>query len=214
MGGWNDGQMASTPTGVPDPSPELLSRAGAVRRAAMALGQCTDEQRRQALLAMAQALEQDGDTIVAANEADLEAAAADQLAPALVARLKLDGTKLASAIEGVRQLAALPDPVGRRQLHTELDAGLVLERISVPLGVVGVIFEARPDALIQIASLAVRSGNGALLKGDARPAGVAQRSSRLCRRVWRPVRWIRGPSPCSPPARRALGCSGLMAWWI
>ena len=86
-------------------------------------------------------------------------------APALVARLKLDAAKLQGAIEGVRQVAALPDPVGRRQLHTELDAGLVLERLSVPLGVVGVIFEARPDAVMQIASLAIRSGNGALLKG-------------------------------------------------
>jgi len=62
-------------------------------------------------------------------------------------------------------VAALPDPIGRRQLHTELDAGLVLERVTVPLGVVGVIFEARPDAVMQIASLAIRSGNGAILKG-------------------------------------------------
>jgi glutamate-5-semialdehyde dehydrogenase len=65
----------------------------------------------------------------------------------------------------VRQLAQLPDPLGRRQLHTELDQGLVLERLTVPLGVLGVIFEARPDAVMQIASLAIRSGNAALLKG-------------------------------------------------
>ena len=83
----------------------------------------------------------------------------------LMARLKLDAAKLAGAIEGVRQVAALPDPIGVRQLHRELDQGLVLERLSVPLGVVGVIFEARPDAVMQIASLAIRSGNGAILKG-------------------------------------------------
>jgi glutamate-5-semialdehyde dehydrogenase len=65
----------------------------------------------------------------------------------------------------VRQVAELADPLGRRQLHTELDEGLVLERVTVPLGVLGVIFEARPDAVMQIASLAIRSGNGALLKG-------------------------------------------------
>ena len=150
---------------VPDPSPELLQRAAAVRRAAMALGQLTDAERRDAVLAMAAALEADAAAIVAANAADLEAAAAEHLAPALVARLKLDAAKLAGAIEGVRQVAALPDPLGVRQLHRELDDGLVLERLSVPLGVVGVIFEARPDAVMQIASLAIRSGNGAILKG-------------------------------------------------
>jgi glutamate-5-semialdehyde dehydrogenase len=131
----------------------------------MALGQLRDADRRAAVLAMADALEADAGTIVAANAADLEAAAADDLAPALVARLKLDAGKLAAAIEGVRQVAALPDPLGVRQLHRELDDGLVLERLSVPLGVVGVIFEARPDAVMQIASLAIRSGNGAILKG-------------------------------------------------
>ena len=131
----------------------------------MALGQLSDGDRRAALLAMADALEADSAAIVAANAADLETAASEGLAPALVARLKLDAAKLASAIEGVRQVAALPDPIGVRQLHRELDQGLVLERLSVPLGVVGVIFEARPDAVMQIASLAIRSGNGAILKG-------------------------------------------------
>ena len=150
---------------VPDPSPELLQRAAAVRRAAMALGQLSDGERREALLAMADALAADSAAIVAANAADLEAAAAENLAPALVARLKLDAAKLAGAIEGVRQVAALPDPLGVRQLHRELDDGLVLERLSVPLGVLGVIFEARPDAVMQIAALAIRSGNGAILKG-------------------------------------------------
>ena len=150
---------------VPDPSPDLLQRAAAVRRAAMALGRLSDQQRRQAVQAMAAALEAAAGRIVAANQADLAAAAADGLAPALVARLKLDAAKLAGAIDGVRQVAQLPDPLGVRQLHRELDAGLVLERISVPLGVLGVIFEARPDAVMQIASLAIRSGNGAMLKG-------------------------------------------------
>jgi glutamate-5-semialdehyde dehydrogenase len=114
---------------------------------------------------MADALDASRDQILAANQADLEAARGDGLAPSLVARLKLDGAKLDGAIAGVRQVAALADPLGRRQLHTELDQGLVLERITVPLGVLGVIFEARPDAVMQIASLAIRSGNGALLKG-------------------------------------------------
>ena len=85
---------------VPDPSPALLERAAAVRRSAMALGQCSDQQRRQAVLAMADALEANRDQILAANQADLEAARGDGLAPSLVARLKLDGAKLDGAIAG------------------------------------------------------------------------------------------------------------------
>ena len=154
-------------TSVPEPSAELLQRAGAVRLAAVDLGQTDDAQRAQALEAMADALEARSDLIVAANRDDLERSAAEGLAPALMARLKLDEPKLAAAIDGVRKVGSLRDPLGQRQLHRELDAGLVLERVSVPLGVVGVIFEARPDAVMQIASLAIRSGNGALLKGGS-----------------------------------------------
>ena len=154
-------------TAVPEPSAELLQRAAAVRLAAVDLGQTDDAQRAAALQAMADALDEKAAAIVAANREDLERSAAEGLAPALMARLKLDATKLAGAIDGVRKVAALEDPLGRRQLHRELDQGLVLERITVPLGVVGVIFEARPDAVVQIASLAIRSGNGAILKGGS-----------------------------------------------
>ena len=157
-------------TSVPDPSPDLLQRAAAVRRSATALGQQSDADRRSAVLAMADALEAAQDSIVTANQTDLQAAASEGLAEALVARLKLDGPKLTAAIDGVRQVAQLADPIGVRQLHTELDTGLGLARVSVPLGVLGVIFEARPDAVMQIAALAIRSGNGALLKGGREAA--------------------------------------------
>jgi glutamate-5-semialdehyde dehydrogenase len=163
-----------SPPPPPEPSPELLRRAAAVRRHARALAQRDDGERRAAVEAMADALERATDPILAANQADLEAAAAEGLAPALVARLKLDASKLAGAIAGVRQVAALDDPLGRRQLHTQLDDALVLERLTVPLGVLGVIFEARPDAVMQIASLAIRSGNGALLKGGREAARSCQ----------------------------------------
>ena len=185
---------------VPEPSPELLQRAARVRRAAMALGQWSDAERRAAVLAMASALESDRESILAANQADMEAAASDGLAPALMARLKLDGAKLDAAIAGVRQVAALADPLGRRQLHTELDQGLVLERLTVPLGVLGVIFEARPDAAIQIASLAIRSGNGAILKGG-------REASRSCAAIMAALRQGLGsgipqtiPAPGNPVA--------------
>ena len=120
-------------TAVPEPSAELLQRAAAVRLAAVDLGQTDDAQRAAALQAMADALEDKAAAIVAANREDLERSAAEGLAPALMARLKLDATKLAGAIEGLRKVAALEDPLGRRQLHRELDQGLVLERITVPL---------------------------------------------------------------------------------
>ncbi len=189
--------MNSTTSAVPDPSPELLQRAAAVRRSAMALGQCSDQQRREAVEAMADALEARRALILAANGADLEAAAADGLVPSLVARLKLDGAKLDGAIAGVRQVAALADPIGRRQLHTELDTGLVLERVTVPLGVVGVIFEARPDAVMQIASLAIRSGNGAILKGG-------REASRSCAAILEALQAGLAASPVAPQALELL----------
>ena len=163
----------------------------------MALGRCSDQERRQAVLSMADALEAEASQIVAANVADLEAAAADGLAPALVARLKLDAKKLAGAIEGVRQVAQLPDPVGVRQMHRELDSGLVLERLSVPLGVLGVIFEARPDAVMQIASLAIRSGNGAILKGG-------REANRSCTAILSALRSGLAASAVSPQALELL----------
>ncbi len=182
---------------VPEPSAELIARAGQVRRSAMALAQLSDAERRGAVLAMADALEEHRPTILAANAADLAAAEAAGLAAALVARLKLDASKLDAAITGVRQVAELADPVGVRQLHTELDQGLVLERITVPLGVLGVIFEARPDAVMQIASLAIRSGNGALLKGG-------REASQSCSAILAALRHGLAASAVAPEALELL----------
>ncbi|MBM5793028.1 MAG: glutamate-5-semialdehyde dehydrogenase [Cyanobacteria bacterium M_surface_7_m2_037] len=189
--------VPAAPVSVPDPTPDLLQRAAAVRRCAMALGRLSDLKRREAVEAMAAALEASAPQILAANQADLEAAAADGLAPALVARLKLDAAKLAGGIEGVRQVAQLPDPLGVRQLHRELDQGLTLERVSVPLGVLGVIFEARPDAVMQIASLAIRSGNGALLKGG-------REASRSCAAILEALRAGLAHSAVDPMALELL----------
>ena len=155
-------------------SAELLHRAQRVRRSAVALAQCNNAQRMAALEAMAAALERHRDAIVAANTVDQDAAAREGLAAPLLARLKLNGAKLAGCIRGLQEVARLPDPVGHRQVHRELAAGLTLERVSVPLGVLGVVFESRPDAVIQIAALAVRSGNGAILKGGREALNTCQ----------------------------------------
>lgn len=132
---------------------------------AIHLAGASTEAKNQALEAIAKALEAATPEILEANVQDCQRAQASGLANALYARLKLDATKLAGAIAGIRSVATLEDPVGLVQLHRELDEGLTLKRVSCPLGVLGVIFEARPDAVVQIAALAVKSGNGVLLKG-------------------------------------------------
>jgi len=145
--------------------PSLADLARRTRAAARHLATLPAAARNQALEAIARALNENAERIVAANAEDRRRAAEEGIAPPLQARLKLDAGKLATAIAGVRDVRALPDPVGAVQIHRELDEGLVLQRVACPLGVLGVIFESRPEALIQIASLALKSGNGVMLKG-------------------------------------------------
>ncbi|ARN56716.1 glutamate-5-semialdehyde dehydrogenase [Sedimentisphaera salicampi] len=123
-----------------------------------------------ALGKIAEALEANTDAITAANKEDLERAEKGNLARALLKRLKFDGDKIAGVCRGLRSLAALEDPVGKTLASTELDSGLELYKVACPLGVVGVIFESRPDALVQISSLCLKSGNGVLLKGGSEAA--------------------------------------------
>jgi glutamate-5-semialdehyde dehydrogenase len=143
----------------------LIEQAQQIRLAAKVLATQTATVKNQALEAIAQSLEAASAEIIAANAKDCEVAQANGLASALYARLKLDAGKLGAAIAGVRSVATLADPVGEVQVHRELDRGLILKRVSCPLGVLGIIFEARPDAVMQISSLAIKSGNGVLLKG-------------------------------------------------
>ncbi|MDB9540950.1 glutamate-5-semialdehyde dehydrogenase [Anabaenopsis arnoldii] len=143
----------------------LITIAQKTRQAASKLAILDTEAKNQALEAIAQALELAKDDIIQANIADCQAATAAGIAKPLYKRLQLDEHKLRDAIAGVRDVAKLPDPVGTVQIHRELDSGLVLKRVTCPLGVLGIIFEARPEAAIQIVSLAIKSGNGVILKG-------------------------------------------------
>ncbi|MBW4541822.1 MAG: glutamate-5-semialdehyde dehydrogenase [Myxacorys chilensis ATA2-1-KO14] len=143
----------------------LVALAQQTRAAARQLAVQPSDVKNRALTAIADALAANADEILAANAADCEAAKSEGTSSALYARLKLDQTKLEGAIAGVRDVAQLADPVGAVQIHRELDAGLTMKRITCPLGVLGVIFEARPDAVMQISSLAIKSGNGVILKG-------------------------------------------------
>ena len=137
--------------------------ARAARQASFALAASASAVRSGALLAVADALQMRREEIFAANRLDLDAAA--ELAAPVRKRLRFDEAKLADVLSGLRALAAMEDPIGREQLRTELADGLVLSRMSCPIGVVGVIFESRPDALVQIAGLCMKSGNAVLLKG-------------------------------------------------
>jgi glutamate-5-semialdehyde dehydrogenase len=143
----------------------LTEIAQKTRLAASRLGVLATEEKNQAINAIALALESAQDEILAANVADCEAAMAEGIAKPLYKRLQLDEHKLRDAIAGVRDVGKLDDPVGKIQIHREIDTGLTLKRITCPLGVLGIIFEARPEAAIQIVSLAIKSGNGVILKG-------------------------------------------------
>lgn len=105
--------------------------------------------------------------IFEANAKDMERAQADNILPAVIKRLKFSEAKLSDAIAGIHNLIALPDPLFQIQLKRQLDEGLTLIRETCPIGVIGVIFEARPDAMVQIASLCIKSGNCAILKGGS-----------------------------------------------
>ena len=137
-------------------SPEVAATSAAVRNAALA--------------AIREALIEHADEIFAANAEDLAAAAENGIASAIVKRLKFDQHKLDDVCAGIQDLIGLPDPIGSVLLDRDLDEGLRLKRIACPIGVIGVIFEARPDALVQISTLCLKSGNCSILKGGSETA--------------------------------------------
>lgn len=123
------------------------------------------EKRNEALALIAENLKAHATEVFAENQKDLEAAERNGIAPAVMKRLKFNEAKLADVLAGIEQLIGLKDPLEKVSLSRELDDGLTLYRVSCPIGVIGVIFEARPDALVQISTLCIKSGNCAILKG-------------------------------------------------
>lgn len=130
------------------------------------------EVRNTALEAIAAALQNKKEQIFKANKADLDRAAEANLASPIVKRLKFDEGKLSDVICGIENLITLKDPLWDKLLVRELDSDLTLYKISCPIGVIGVIFESRPDALVQIATLCLKSGNCAILKGGSEAANT------------------------------------------
>lgn len=151
---------------------DIKAEAAKMKLAAPELAAASIEKRNKALDLIAKALEENKEEVFAANKIDLENADKNNIAAAIKKRLKYDEVKMRDSIAGLKQLEGLVDPVGKVLLSRELDEGLVLQRISVPIGVIGVIFEARPDAMVQVASLCIKSGNCAILKGGKETANT------------------------------------------
>ena len=143
-----------------------------MKLAAPFMAASSNDERNGALKAVVKALNENAAEIFAANKKDMEFAEKNNISSAVMKRLKFDEHKLADVTAGIEQLVLLPDPIGKTTLARELDEGLTLRRVTCPIGVIGVIFEARPDALVQISSLCIKSGNCAVLKGGKETANT------------------------------------------
>ena len=148
-------------------SQSVKARIKALKESSRVLRVSPNEERIALLEAIAIGLTRDWPVIQKANTEDVAEAKAKELAPPLIKRLVFDEQKLAEVILGLNQVAALADPIGKVLQRRLLDDGLLLEQISVPIGVIGMIFESRPDALVQIVGLCIKSGNGIILKGGS-----------------------------------------------
>ena len=151
---------------------EIKTEALKMKKSAPVLAASTMEQRNYALQLIAVALEENKEVIFEANKQDMSYAETNGVAQATRKRLKYDEKKLQDSISGVLELKGLSDPIGKVLMNRQLDEGLILKKITVPIGVIGVIFEARPDAMVQVASLCIKSGNCAILKGGKETANT------------------------------------------
>ena len=151
---------------------ELIEKARKAREASYSMAVLDRAKKDAALKAIADALNAEKSRIIEANEQDLAAAEAADLEKPLIKRLKFKDEKIADVTDGILSLMTLEDPVGKQTLHTTLDDGLELYRVTCPIGVIGVIFESRPDALVQIATLCLKSGNAVFLKGGSEAANT------------------------------------------
>ena len=140
------------------------------RPAGQTLATTSNEQRQQALLAAADALLADADAITSANAADVAAATANGLSAAMIDRLHCDHPRLLKVVKDLRSVAMQSDPVGKVFEERTLDSGLVLQKVKVPIGVIAIIFESRPNVTIDAAALCVRSGNACILRGGSEAA--------------------------------------------
>lgn len=146
---------------------EMKQLGERARKAAAALALAPAAQKNEALVAMAAAIRRNANVIIAANAKDLAAAAERQLKPSLVDRLRLTPDRLEAIARGLEDIAALPDPVGRVLSRWTRPNGLEISRVSVPIGVIGIIYESRPNVTADAGGLCLKSGNAAILRGGS-----------------------------------------------
>ena len=147
---------------------EFMAGLGvAARRAAKTLALASDTERNKALLAAAAAVRDNVDKILVANQADLDAGNKHGLSAAMLDRLMLDAERVAAIAAGIEAVAALPDPIGRVTAEWDRPNGLVIQRVAVPLGVIGIIYESRPNVTADAAALCLKSGNATILRGGS-----------------------------------------------
>ena len=162
---------------------ETRQQAERARRAFLKLSAAAD--RTCILEKIADALQENARPIFSANQRDLDQAR-DSVAPPLYKRLALNEPKLRDVLDGIRQIASMPDPVGRVVEETELDEELILRKVQTPIGVIAAIFESRPDVVPQIAALAIRTGNAVLLKGGREAGHTNETLGRVIRTTLEP----------------------------
>jgi glutamate-5-semialdehyde dehydrogenase len=148
--------------------PDYMEQIGRQARAASrAMAKADTATRNRALMLIAAAVERDSAILLAANQRDLDAAVAAGLAPAMVERLALSEKAIATMVEGLRQMVALPDPIGEISNMKFRPSGIQVGQMRVPLGVIGIIYEARPNVTVDAAGLCIKSGNATILRGGS-----------------------------------------------
>ena len=164
--------VRASPVGMTDDPAALIATMGARARAAAAvLARATTDAKRAGLRAATETIREDAAAILAANARDVAAGEAAGLSGAMLDRLRLDEGRLAGIADAVEAVAGLDDPVGAEIDRRERPNGLVLARVRVPIGVIGIVYESRPNVTVDAAALCVMSGNAAILRGGSEARG-------------------------------------------
>ena len=158
---------AATEMRIQNALPDIRELALAARAAGMAVAALSSSAKREILYAMAEALAAQSDEILKANARDVEAAEAKGLGTAMIDRLRLDETRLAGVVQAVKDVADLPDPVGQVTRREQRPNGLEIERVRIPLGLIAMIYESRPNVTADAAALCFHAGNAVLLRGGS-----------------------------------------------
>ena len=194
---------------------EVREVAVRARAASVALSSVTRSVKDAALHAMADALVKASSELIEVNQRDIRAAVENGTSAAMIDRLTLTESRIEAMADGLRQVAALPDPVGEVVRGSTLANGLEVRQLRVPMGVVGIVYEARPNVTVDAAGLCLKSGNAALLRGSGSAYRKQSRAHRRLTRCGRERRLARGRGQPGARHRPRLGeglCYGCAVW--